>query len=194
MKKTIFGVDYNPFAIELTKLSLWISTFIFGTPLGFIEHHIKVGNSLIGGSIDEAKEHWGASMTLFDMHFLDQLDDLKDIVDKLDHLNDTTEEEIKKSKEIYSSMKKPFYKVNRILNFLTYKKFKEIEKDKASLERIKIHGFNLLDENFVEKFCSISDLETLEDLTEKFGVSLNKDLLKLEQEVLKYTTSVPLTI
>jgi hypothetical protein len=187
LKKTIFGVDYNPFAIELTKLSLWISTFIFGTPLGFIEHHIKVGNSLIGGSIDEAKEHWGASMTLFDMHFLDQLDDLKDIVDKLDHLNDTTEEEIKKSKEIYSSMKKPFYKVNRILNFLTYKKFKEIEKDKASLERIKIHGFNLLDENFVEKFCSISDLETLEDLTEKFGVSLNKDLLKLEQEVLKYT-------
>ncbi len=47
LKRIIYGVDLNPFSIELTKLSLWIDSFIFGTPLSFIEHHIKCGNALI---------------------------------------------------------------------------------------------------------------------------------------------------
>lgn len=40
LKRVIYGVDVNPFSIKLTKLSLWIDSFIFGTPLSFIEHHI----------------------------------------------------------------------------------------------------------------------------------------------------------
>jgi hypothetical protein len=49
LKKTIFGVDLSIFAIELAYLRFWIDTFIFSTPLSFIEHHIKHGNSLITG-------------------------------------------------------------------------------------------------------------------------------------------------
>ena len=39
LKRAIYGVDVQPFAVELAHLSLWIETFIFGTPLSFIEHH-----------------------------------------------------------------------------------------------------------------------------------------------------------
>ncbi|APS99309.1 hypothetical protein Bmayo_04655 (plasmid) [Borreliella mayonii] len=34
-------------------LSLWINPFIFETPPSFIEHHIKVGNALLGYAKDE---------------------------------------------------------------------------------------------------------------------------------------------
>jgi len=44
LKRCIFGVDLNPFAVELARLSLWMDSFIFGTPLSFIEHHVQHGN------------------------------------------------------------------------------------------------------------------------------------------------------
>ncbi|MFL1780901.1 hypothetical protein ABSA28_00610 [Candidatus Hepatincolaceae symbiont of Richtersius coronifer] len=48
--KFIFGVDNN-LVIKIAKLSVWIETFVFATPLSFIEHHIKQGNSLISTTI-----------------------------------------------------------------------------------------------------------------------------------------------
>jgi len=56
MKRCIYGVDLNPMATELAKLSLWLDSFTVGAPLSFLDHHLKVGNSLIGGSIGEAAE------------------------------------------------------------------------------------------------------------------------------------------
>ena len=53
LKRCIFGVDLNPFAVELARLSLWMDSFIFGTPLSFIEHHVQHGNALMGASVQE---------------------------------------------------------------------------------------------------------------------------------------------
>jgi hypothetical protein len=44
----IYGVDVNPLAVELCKVALWIETLDPGRPLGFLDHHVKCGNSLIG--------------------------------------------------------------------------------------------------------------------------------------------------
>jgi len=52
MKRCIYGVDLNPMAVELAKLSLWLHAFTVGAPLSFLDHHLKVGNSLIGTSVD----------------------------------------------------------------------------------------------------------------------------------------------
>jgi hypothetical protein len=48
LKKTIFGVDKNPMAVELAKTALWLHTFTVGAPLSFLDHHLKVGDSLHG--------------------------------------------------------------------------------------------------------------------------------------------------
>ncbi len=48
MKRCVYGVDLNPLAVELAKLSLWLDSFTIGTPLTFLDHHIKCGDSLIG--------------------------------------------------------------------------------------------------------------------------------------------------
>gem|GEM_PF-740193 len=49
----IYGVDYNPMAVELAKVALWLHTARQDRPLSFIDHHLKVGNSLAGASVDQ---------------------------------------------------------------------------------------------------------------------------------------------
>lgn len=46
----IYGVDLNPMAVELCKISLWMEALEPGKPLTFLDHHIQCGNSLLGCS------------------------------------------------------------------------------------------------------------------------------------------------
>ena len=52
VESCVYGVDLNPMAVELAKLSLWLHTVAKGEPLSFLDHHIRCGNSLIGAKID----------------------------------------------------------------------------------------------------------------------------------------------
>ncbi len=56
LKRCIYGVDLNPMAVELAKVSLWLDCFTLGAPLSFLDHHMKCGNSLIGAWVDEARK------------------------------------------------------------------------------------------------------------------------------------------
>ena len=44
----IYGVDINPMAIELARIGLWLEGFAEGQALSFLDHHLVVGNSLLG--------------------------------------------------------------------------------------------------------------------------------------------------
>jgi len=44
----IYGVDLNPLAVNLAKLSLWLNCFAIDHKLTFLDHHLRCGNSLIG--------------------------------------------------------------------------------------------------------------------------------------------------
>jgi hypothetical protein len=46
--RCIFGVDRNPMAIELARTALWLEGFEEGRPLGFLDHHLQVGDALLG--------------------------------------------------------------------------------------------------------------------------------------------------
>lgn len=48
VSRCIYGVDLNPMAVELCKVSLWMEALDPGLPLGFLDAHIKCGNSLLG--------------------------------------------------------------------------------------------------------------------------------------------------
>jgi hypothetical protein len=47
-ERCIYGVDINPLAVELAKLSLWVATAAKGVPLSFLDHHLRCGDSLLG--------------------------------------------------------------------------------------------------------------------------------------------------
>jgi hypothetical protein len=44
----LYGVDINPMAVELCKVTLWLEALEPGKPLSFLDHHIRCGNSLLG--------------------------------------------------------------------------------------------------------------------------------------------------
>jgi hypothetical protein len=46
--RCLYGVDINPMAVELCKVSLWMEGLEPGRPLSFLDHHILCGNSLLG--------------------------------------------------------------------------------------------------------------------------------------------------
>ena len=54
LKRCIYGVDKNPLAVELAKVSLWLHSFTVGAPLSFLDHHLRCGDSLLGLRVTEA--------------------------------------------------------------------------------------------------------------------------------------------
>ena len=48
--RCLYGVDVNPMAAELCRVSLWLEALEPGKPLSFLDHHIRVGNSLLGAT------------------------------------------------------------------------------------------------------------------------------------------------
>ncbi len=47
----IYGVDLNPLAVDLAKLSLWLATAAKDRPLSFLDHHLRCGNALVGARV-----------------------------------------------------------------------------------------------------------------------------------------------
>jgi hypothetical protein len=48
--RCIYGVDLNPMAVELCRVSLWMEALAPGEPSGFLEAHIRQGNALLGAT------------------------------------------------------------------------------------------------------------------------------------------------
>lgn len=48
IRHCIYGVDKNPLAVELCKVALWLESHNPGEPLGFLDHHIKCGDAIVG--------------------------------------------------------------------------------------------------------------------------------------------------
>lgn len=49
----VYGVDLNPLAVELAKLSLWLTTAARDRPLSFLDHHLRTGNALVGARLSD---------------------------------------------------------------------------------------------------------------------------------------------
>ena len=46
--RCLYGVDINPMSAELCRVNLWLEAMEPGKPLTFLDHHIRVGNALLG--------------------------------------------------------------------------------------------------------------------------------------------------
>ena len=64
LKRCVYGVDKNSMAVELAKVALWLHTFTVGAPLGFLDHHLRCGDSLFGSWVREGIDRAGPSLFL----------------------------------------------------------------------------------------------------------------------------------
>lgn len=60
-EKCLYGVDLNPLAVELAKVSLWLETLAQDRPLTFLDAHLRVGNSLMGAPLRNAEGKFSIS-------------------------------------------------------------------------------------------------------------------------------------
>jgi hypothetical protein len=52
-QRCLFGVDVNPTAVQVARLSLWLTTLAADKPLTFLDHRLVAGNSLVGASLSD---------------------------------------------------------------------------------------------------------------------------------------------
>ena len=99
LKRCIYGVDLNPMAVELAKVSLWLDCFTLGAPLSFLDHHVKCGNSLVGVTVDEVdKAAEAGQYVLWGSHFT-HLKLAAESMREVSYLSDLTGEEVRQSRK-----------------------------------------------------------------------------------------------
>jgi hypothetical protein len=52
-QRCLYGVDLNPMAVQLARLSTWLATLSPDLPLTFLDHRLRAGNSVVGASMDD---------------------------------------------------------------------------------------------------------------------------------------------
>lgn len=171
LKRCIFGVDLNPFAVELARLSLWMDSFIFGTPLSFIEHHVQHGNSLMGASVQDFIDYNATEVKQHDL-FVDDLsarfDDLRNVMQELDAMRDTTAAEVEKSKILWKKTITPKLNLlSRALSFICTRRALLAEgkaKDCQALDKTP----NLISQLFDEDKTKSVVLRLVENYAQRF--------------------------
>ena len=58
-QRCLYGIDRNPMAVDLAKMSLWLSTLARDHPLTFVDHAFRHGDSLVGLTRRQVEAfHW----------------------------------------------------------------------------------------------------------------------------------------
>jgi len=98
-RRCIYGLDINPIAVELARVSIWIHTFVRGLPMSSLDHNLVCANSLTGiGSIDEVLDvvvsgRQGNLDSFYDAEFKEILEKAKQTLTDAALLAESTKEE-----------------------------------------------------------------------------------------------------
>ena len=119
LKRCIYGVDVNPLAVELAKMSLWLHSFTVGAPLSFLDHHLRCGDSLLGGWLVQTAEDIRTSTDAFTGHVFATATVATDDIHAIEQLGDADIAEVKESAELFRNMQETVAPIRRMLNFFT---------------------------------------------------------------------------
>jgi len=163
VERCIFGVDLNPLAVELAKVSLWLHTISKNRPLNFLDHHLRCGNSLIGAKINELKilpqlkkkEVHSEGSHLFEDVFQEKINILLGDFALLEKLPSDTIENIRKKEKYYQHF------LNTISRF----------KDVADIWTSVYFGNEFGNEE-VEYYSMLNNLKAPEEKWEEFSNEL----------------------
>ena len=116
LKRCVYGVDKNPMAVELTKVSLWLHTFTAGAPLSFIDHHLRCGDSLFGETVGRVLKRLNETgQELLISSALSDARSSAESMHDLEKLADAEITEANKSAEIYDIIKSKIAPLDRFM-------------------------------------------------------------------------------
>jgi hypothetical protein len=130
LKRCIYGVDLNPMAVELAKVSLWLDAFTIGAPLSFLDHHLRCGNSLVGATFDdltvavsgERQESGRRQQQMFSVDYEPLLRAIRHVI-QVNQMADATAAEVKQSASEYGEARDELSGYQIVLDLLVAKHF-----------------------------------------------------------------------
>ena len=144
LKRCVYGVDLNPMAVELAKVSLWLDCFTLGAPLSFLDHHLRWGNSLIGsmiGEVDAIREAKG-QLTLTGTSDWQGLTQAVQTMIDVGGMPDITPDQVASSKRHYESALSGVEVFKRVLDLHTARWFVEAEELTRRGKKSKVDIFD----------------------------------------------------
>lgn len=140
LKRVIYGVDKNPMAVELAKVALWLHTFTVGAPLSFLDHHLRCGDSLFGGKVEEINagfksQQGGKNVNklghMFYQNDLQRLDSARTLMTAIGNLTDIDIAEAHHSKAMMDEAEFGLAPLKRTLDFLQARRWAGKAEQKA---------------------------------------------------------------
>ncbi len=164
IRECVYAVDKNPLAVDLCKLAMWLESHDSNLPLGFLDHHIKNGDSLVGvtdlsavyqGIPDDAfkpsatdDRSYARSLrdrnrrernqaTLGESNLNGITSEIAEQFAELGHLEEQTPEDVKAKAEIYGELanEEATYDLARALDLWTFAFFCSMQKPSADQPR-----------------------------------------------------------
>lgn len=121
LKKVIYGVDKNPMAVELAKLSLWLHTFTVGAPLSFLDHHLRCGDSLFGEWVGKMVSN--AAQPLFVKHLADEAMASAKDMQGIEDAPDAEIAGVKKSATMFAKVQAHTLRLYQLMNLIHAQKW-----------------------------------------------------------------------
>ena len=101
-QRCLYGVDKNPYAVNLAKLSLWLVTMSRDLPFTFLDHALRHGDSLVGLDFEQIRGfHWkpDGQQTLCSKALQEALDDAIGLRQKILELAESEDPADQREKE-----------------------------------------------------------------------------------------------
>jgi hypothetical protein len=137
-RRCVFGCDLNPVAVGLARLSIWIHTFVAGLPLGFLDHNLRIGNSLTGiGVISEVDDFLGEENFLVHQ-IADQLSEASRQLQRLATVNDAKITDIEAARQAVAEAQEALNPMRRLLDLIVLRRSQLIDIEPMALAETSV--------------------------------------------------------
>lgn len=120
-RRCIYGVDINPVAVDLARLSIWVHTFVPGLPLSLLDHNLITGNSLVGiAQVSEIEDKAKADdLPLFSIDTLKLVGEAVEPLQRLARIADATAVEVNKARKAMEEAKESIRAAEALCDIVT---------------------------------------------------------------------------
>ena len=119
LKRVVYGVDKNPMAVELAKVSLWLHSFTVGAPLSFLDHHLRCGDSVVGMRAAAAIDTLRGVDSLFNLGQIAAIEGVGALMEQIEERTDSDIADVEASKATYAAYEQSVAPVDALFSLLT---------------------------------------------------------------------------
>ena len=119
LKRVVYGVDKNPFAVELAKVALWLHTFTVGAPLSFLDHHLRCGDSIVGAWVRPTLDAVAQGGGLLAGGEIARVEAIAGIMTQIEEITDNDVSEVKASSDAFGAVEDATRELDAFFSLMT---------------------------------------------------------------------------